>query len=194
MTENNNSTLASETEESELAFSPRIRRAVRSKHIRVGSAAEIGALVRLARQRLAMNQTDAAACCGVGRRFLVDLEGGKENVQLDKVLQVLDALGIELTIGGSGALFSLAELSTVQIFSKKKEETEHVWNVEFTTREPSPYKAEGGLMSTRPFGKTEHKLLKNVISTGRGLYIYDEEQENLVKVPEGFTEKNSSHK
>ena len=53
-----------------------VRQVHRTKRIHVSNVAEIGALVRLARQRLNMSQTDAAVCCGVGRRFFVELENG----------------------------------------------------------------------------------------------------------------------
>jgi transcriptional regulator with XRE-family HTH domain len=41
---------------------------------------------------------DAAALCGVGYRFMSDLENGKATVQVGKVLQVLTALGLDVTI------------------------------------------------------------------------------------------------
>lgn len=177
----------------DLAFHPRVRRAVRSKHIRVRSVSEIGALIRLARRRLAMNQVDAAACCGVGRRFFVDVECGKPNVQFDKLMAVLDSLGIELSVGGAGALFSLEELAELQIFSDKADETYHLWEIEFTTKEPAPYKAEGELRNTHPYGRTDQKRLENVISTEKGCFVYDERLQNLVRVdPNTFTLVNGS--
>ena len=42
---------------------------------------------------------DTAALCGVGYRFLSDLENGKTTVELGKTLQVLTALGLEIRIG-----------------------------------------------------------------------------------------------
>lgn len=89
-----------EDQQTEQVADAAVRRVRRTKRIRVQHSSEIGALVRLARRRLGMSQTDAAICCGVGRRFLVELENGKPTVQLDKVLVVLDALGIGLTAGG----------------------------------------------------------------------------------------------
>ena len=83
-----------------------VRHVRRTRRICVHNATEIGALVRLARQRLGMSQTDAAICCGVGRRFLVELENGKPTVQLDKMLVVLDALGIGLMVRGPGVSFT----------------------------------------------------------------------------------------
>lgn len=88
-----------------------VRHVRRTRRICVHNATEIGALVRLARQRLGMSQTDAAICCGVGRRFLVELENGKPTVQLDKMLVVLDALGIGLMVRGPGVSFTAEELA-----------------------------------------------------------------------------------
>ena len=92
-----------------------VRHVRRTRRICVHNATEIGALVRLARQRLGMSQTDAAICCGVGRRFLVELENGKPTVQLDKMLVVLDALGIGLMVRGPGVSFTAEELAQAAV-------------------------------------------------------------------------------
>lgn len=44
-----------------------------------------------------MTQQAFADLCGVGRRFLSELENGKPTVEFGKVLQVLAAAGIDLT-------------------------------------------------------------------------------------------------
>ncbi|MGF7154724.1 helix-turn-helix transcriptional regulator [Novosphingobium gossypii] len=68
------------------------------------SVAEIGQLIRTERKAQGLRQDDLAAASGVGLRFIVDLERGKETVQLGKVLAVLAALGcsIELAQPGEG--------------------------------------------------------------------------------------------
>lgn len=114
-----------------------VRRVRRTKRIRVQHASEIGALVRLARRRLGMSQTDAAICCGVGRRFLVELENGKPTVQLDRVLVVLDALGIGLTVGGPGVSFTAEELAQATV-KREPGEAAHVWEAEFVTGVETP--------------------------------------------------------
>ena len=63
---------------------------------RHASIIELGNAVRSARSELGISQNVLAATAGVGARFVVELEAGKETVQLDKVLCVLDVLGIEL--------------------------------------------------------------------------------------------------
>ena len=65
---------------------------------KVLTAADIGAAVRKKRKEDGLTLADAAALCGVGFRFMSELENGKETVQVGKVLQVLKALGLEVTI------------------------------------------------------------------------------------------------
>ncbi|HBB16073.1 MAG TPA: transcriptional regulator [Syntrophus sp. (in: bacteria)] len=60
--------------------------------------ADIGAAVRKKRKEDGLTLADAAALCGVGYRFMSDLENGKATVQVGKVLQVLTALGLDVTI------------------------------------------------------------------------------------------------
>ena len=55
---------------------------------------EIGAVVRQARKQAKLKQAEAAAMCGVGTRFLSDLENGKPTLHLGKTLQVLKAFGL----------------------------------------------------------------------------------------------------
>jgi len=59
---------------------------------------DLGAAIRAARKRAGLEQKDAAGLAGVGLRFLSDLERGKPTVRMDKVLQVLDVLGLELSV------------------------------------------------------------------------------------------------
>ena len=66
--------------------------------ILVKSVTDIGAAVRSKRKGDGLTLVDAAGLCNVNYRFLSDLENGKPTVRLDKVLQVLAALGLELEI------------------------------------------------------------------------------------------------
>ena len=58
------------------------------------SAAELGAAVRAARKALGLTLTEAARRCGVGPRFLLELEHGKPGVRLDKALAVMYGVGL----------------------------------------------------------------------------------------------------
>lgn len=61
---------------------------------------EISSLARLTRERrtaLRLTQQDVADLAGCSVRFVRAFEGGKPTVQLDKVVAVLEALGLELS-------------------------------------------------------------------------------------------------
>ena len=65
---------------------------------KAATAADIGAAIRKKRKEDGLTLADAAALCGVGYRFLSNLENGKRTVQMGKVLQVLTALGLDLYV------------------------------------------------------------------------------------------------
>ena len=65
---------------------------------KAATAADIGAAIRKKRKEDGLTLADAAALCGVGYRFLSDLENGKPTAQMGKVLQVLTALGLDLYV------------------------------------------------------------------------------------------------
>jgi HTH-type transcriptional regulator/antitoxin HipB len=63
--------------------------------------ASIGRLageVRTRRAQLTLRQDELADLAGVSERFVYALENGKQTVQLDKLLAVLNALGLHLEI------------------------------------------------------------------------------------------------
>lgn len=66
---------------------------------------EIGQAVRHARKTMGLRQPELAAAAGVGLRFLVELERGKTTIQLDRLLAVLHALGLDLRLVDRGGLF-----------------------------------------------------------------------------------------
>jgi len=65
---------------------------------KIAGVADIGVAIRKKRKEDGLTLADAAALCGVGYRFLSDLENGKETVQLGKALKVLTALGLDVYI------------------------------------------------------------------------------------------------
>ncbi len=54
--------------------------------------------VKEARKQLRITQEEFAKRVGVGIRFIRDLEQGKPTIRMDKLKQVLDYLGFELTV------------------------------------------------------------------------------------------------
>ncbi|MGB5813040.1 MAG: helix-turn-helix transcriptional regulator, partial [Polyangiales bacterium] len=61
-------------------------------------ASQLGRAIRARRKALSLTQKDLAAYAGVGVAFLYDLEKGKASVRLDKVLDVLRILALEMVI------------------------------------------------------------------------------------------------
>ena len=59
---------------------------------------EIGKLVKNKRKKMKIRQADAAALCNVGTRFFSELENGKPTLEIDKVLHVLQSLGLSVNI------------------------------------------------------------------------------------------------
>lgn len=64
----------------------------------VRSSAALGELLRTRRKALQLNQADLAGLGNTGNRFIVDVENGKPTVQLQKVLDLLDLLGLEVVV------------------------------------------------------------------------------------------------
>jgi HTH-type transcriptional regulator/antitoxin HipB len=74
-----------------MAASPQLAHAL-------GSTAQLGTLVRSVRKEQGLTQLDVAGLAGLSNRFVIDLEKGKETLQMQKVLDVLALLGLEVTI------------------------------------------------------------------------------------------------
>jgi y4mF family transcriptional regulator len=55
-----------------------------------------GDVVRHARRRQGLSQGDLAAAAGTGRRFISELEAGKQTLEFERLLKVCKALGITL--------------------------------------------------------------------------------------------------
>jgi len=64
--------------------------------MKIMTPADIGLIIRQKRKNDGLTLEQAAAVCNVSYAFLSNLENGKETVRLNKVLQVLKCLGIEL--------------------------------------------------------------------------------------------------
>ncbi|HLA42512.1 MAG TPA: hypothetical protein VJZ27_03695 [Aggregatilineales bacterium] len=57
---------------------------------------ELGSLIRATRKSQKLRQDDAAGAIGVSDVFLMRLENGAPGARIDKILQVLNELGIVL--------------------------------------------------------------------------------------------------
>jgi HTH-type transcriptional regulator / antitoxin HipB len=59
-------------------------------------AKDLGDLVRQRRKHLNLTQDELAARCGVGKRFILELEAGKPSCQLQKALIAAYEVGLRL--------------------------------------------------------------------------------------------------
>ena len=66
--------------------------------IPIEDAAAIGKVVRASRKAQKIRQDDAAGSIGVSENFLGKIERGSETVQWGKLFQVLQGLGIRVTV------------------------------------------------------------------------------------------------
>lgn len=67
--------------------------------IPITSAKELGKAIRAARLAMGLQQVEAALLCGVGVRFLSDLERGKDTARISTTLKVISGLGLMLSVG-----------------------------------------------------------------------------------------------
>lgn len=74
-----------------------------NQSVKIKSAKDLGKLVREFRESQKMTQADILGLANTGNRFIVELENGKPTVQFQKVLDVLDTLGLEIVIQKKGS-------------------------------------------------------------------------------------------
>jgi transcriptional regulator with XRE-family HTH domain len=81
------------------------------------AALAFGSLIRSRRKALKMRQDQLALATGVGRRFLIELEGGKPSCQLGRSLLVAEALGLKPTeiLASGGPLQSATALDLPEL-------------------------------------------------------------------------------
>lgn len=63
---------------------------------------ELGQVIQHTRKDQELTQMDIAGLAHTGNRFIVDLENGKPTIQMQKVLDVLGLLGLELVVRNKG--------------------------------------------------------------------------------------------
>jgi transcriptional regulator with XRE-family HTH domain len=69
--------------------------------IKIKTISDLGLAIKKKRKEKKLSQKELAEICGVGRRFLSELESGKkENFDLSLAFRVLKRLGFELYLFG----------------------------------------------------------------------------------------------
>lgn len=64
----------------------------------ISTVAELGKIVLATRKFQGLTQADIAGLSNSGNRFIVDFEKGKPTLQMQKALEVLALLGLELVV------------------------------------------------------------------------------------------------
>ena len=83
--------------------------------LRIVRLSDLGPTIRARRREQSLRIDDAAALSGVSVDLLSRLENGKGSVRLDKLLAVLDGLGLALVVGPKDHAWmqTVARLATV---------------------------------------------------------------------------------
>ena len=68
--------------------------------INITDTAQLGQIIRTNRKEQELTQKQLAAVCGVGERFIRELEQGKESCHIGKAMQVIDMLGLDFHLSG----------------------------------------------------------------------------------------------
>ncbi|MCP4476271.1 MAG: helix-turn-helix transcriptional regulator [Gammaproteobacteria bacterium] len=61
---------------------------------------QLGQIIRATRKAQGLTQEQLSAVCGVGVRFIRELEQGKTSCHLGKTLHIINMLGLSLDIEG----------------------------------------------------------------------------------------------
>ncbi len=94
------------------------------------SPAELGKIVTAARRHKQLTQAQVAAALGVTQAWISQIEKGKDNAQLGKVLRLLSHLGVRLRVGEAPWLVSSkpsprgAKVSLSSIIDAHSDETQ----------------------------------------------------------------------
>ncbi len=66
--------------------------------MKVHTIKQLGELILKTRKLQKLTQEQLAMSCGVGIRFIREIENGKESCQIGKVFHVLKMLGLEIQV------------------------------------------------------------------------------------------------
>jgi len=69
---------------------------------KIRSVEDLGKLVQFVRREQGLTQLDISGLAHTGNRFIVDLEKGKPTIQMQKALEVIELLGLELIVRKRG--------------------------------------------------------------------------------------------
>jgi y4mF family transcriptional regulator len=61
---------------------------------------QLGQIIKLQRKSIGLTQSEVALACGVGIRFISDLENGKPTCHIGKALLVIESIGLNVSLHG----------------------------------------------------------------------------------------------
>lgn len=59
---------------------------------------DLARIIKEQRKALGLTQKDLSLACGVGVRYISDLENGKETCEIGKALRIMRSLGLKLSM------------------------------------------------------------------------------------------------
>lgn len=68
----------------------------------IADPVQLGKAIRARRRAQKVTQAELAGLCGVGTRFVSELERGKASMALGKVIAVIQGVGLDLTLTPRG--------------------------------------------------------------------------------------------
>lgn len=66
--------------------------------LRIRKPADLGVIIRAAREDAGLTQTQLAERLAFSRDYMIDLEAGKSNLYVTRLLRVLHELGVTVTV------------------------------------------------------------------------------------------------
>ncbi len=70
--------------------------------MKISSTRDLAVAVRGRRSSLGLSQADLAKRAGVSRPWLSNVEAGKPTAEFGRIIRLLDALGLSLSLGATG--------------------------------------------------------------------------------------------
>lgn len=67
----------------------------------IKNVVELAQIIKQTRKEQKLTQAQLAAASGVGVRFIVDLENGKETCQIAKTIRIVKMLGLDIEISSN---------------------------------------------------------------------------------------------
>jgi HTH-type transcriptional regulator / antitoxin HipB len=88
--------------------------------MKISSTRDLAVAVRGRRSSLGLSQADLAKRAGVSRPWLSNVEAGKPTAEFGRIIRLLDALGLSLSLGETGDEVGTTDLDALLSDYEKK--------------------------------------------------------------------------